>query len=145
MLLTEVGTNAHAFFPPTFIEQVNANGEIVQRYQEQAIDPWTVRMASLSLASAFMLFLFAWLRPDRKARNYMRAWGLYFIAQAAQKMAGLNVAESLWNLCKRPIESDWPFDVLIMGVFIGAAYLVNRFGHPGFETNPFLRIVWRKP
>lgn len=134
MLLTELGTNAHALFPATFVDQVDQNGVIVQMYHEQAIDPWTVRMVSLSLASALMLFLFTWIRPDRRARNFMRAWGLYFIAQAAQKMVGLNVAPY-----------DWPFDMLIMGMLIFAADLVNRFGHPGFEINPNLRIVWRKP
>lgn len=134
MVLTEIGTNLHVLFPPVFLGYEVVNGVSVERYRQDGIDPWTVRMVSLSLASAFMLFLFAWIRPDRRARNYIRAWGLYFVAQATQKMAGLNQAPE-----------DWPFDVLIMGMFIVAADMVNRFGHPGIETNPNLRIVWIKP
>jgi hypothetical protein len=125
MVLTEVGTNCHALFPPVYLGSEVVDGVIVERYAEEGIDPWTVRMVSLSLASAFMAFLFALLKVDGPARAFAIAWGLYYVFQAVQKMTGLNVAPY-----------DWSFDAVIMAAFIGGAWGWNRFVRPAI-----LRVV----
>jgi hypothetical protein len=132
MVLTEVGTNLHALFPPVYLGKVLVDGVFIEQYAQDGIDPWAVRMVSLSLASALMCFLWSWIKLDNEAPTYLRAWAGYYIFQAIQKMAGLNVG---------PL--DWPFDAAIMAAFIGAAFYVNRVGLM-LRTNP-LRIVWRRP
>lgn len=133
MVLVEIGTNAHAFFPDNMIGQTEQNGVIAQAYQAEAIDPWTVRMVSLFLAFAFVILFGAFFRFDANSKSFMVAWALYWMFQAIQKMSGMNIAESLWKWWEgRPLHTDWAYDAGIMCGFIVAAHVHNRFIRPAY-------------
>jgi len=141
MFCMEVFTNLHVFIPSNMTERIVVDGMALEQYDETVLDPWMIRMTTLSMASAIMLLLFTKVKPDQHARNYLRAWALFFVSQGVQKMCGLNVAESLCHVFSgRDCEFDLPYDLSIMLIFVMAAWAVNRLG---LEVKyPNLRIEW---
>lgn len=128
MVATEVVTNLHALMPSNMVETVTANGITAEVYDNAVLDPWMIRMVSLSIASAAMCLLFTFVKMDGSHRSYTVGWSVYFLAQAAQRATGRNVLAYLFGDENGP--NDLWYDAGIMLVCIAGAWAFDRFRRP---------------